>query len=35
VIRPVTLGLIGTGLIGASIGMRARELGWRVLGFDV
>lgn len=33
--RPVTLGLIGTGLIGASIGMRARELGWRAIGFDI
>jgi prephenate dehydrogenase len=32
--RSVTLGLIGTGLIGASIGMRARELGWRALGCD-
>lgn len=32
--QPVTLGLIGTGLIGASIGMRARELGWRSIGLD-
>ena len=32
--RPVTLGLIGTGLIGASIGMRARNLGWRSIGCD-
>ncbi len=31
---PVTLGIIGTGLIGASIGLRGRDLGWRVLGFD-
>lgn len=31
---PVTLGIIGTGLIGASIGMRARELGWRSIGYD-
>lgn len=30
-----TLGIIGTGLIGGSIGMRARELGWRVIGCDV
>jgi prephenate dehydrogenase len=30
-----TLGIIGTGLIGGSIGMRARELGWRVIGYDV
>lgn len=29
-----TLGIIGTGLIGASIGMRAREFGWRVIGCD-
>jgi prephenate dehydrogenase len=29
-----TLAIIGTGLIGASIGMRAREFGWRVVGFD-
>lgn len=28
------LGIIGTGLIGGSIGIRARELGWRVLGYD-
>lgn len=31
---PVTLGIIGTGLIGASIGLRGRDLGWRVIGFD-
>ncbi|HET9096406.1 MAG TPA: prephenate dehydrogenase/arogenate dehydrogenase family protein [Candidatus Baltobacteraceae bacterium] len=30
----MTLGIIGTGMIGGSIGIRARELGWRVLGFD-
>lgn len=29
------LGIIGTGLIGGSIGMRARESGGRVLGFDL
>lgn len=29
-----TLGIIGTGLIGGSIGLRARELGWRVMGCD-
>jgi len=29
-----TLGVIGTGLIGGSIGMRARQLGWRVIGYD-
>ena len=29
------LGVIGTGLIGGSIGIRAQELGWRVLGYDV
>lgn len=29
-----TVGIAGTGLIGASIGLRARELGWRVVGFD-
>lgn len=29
-----TLGIIGTGLIGGSIGMRGRELGWRVIGYD-
>lgn len=28
------LGIIGTGLIGSSMGIRARELGWQVLGFD-
>ncbi len=27
-------GIAGTGLIGASIGLRARELGWHVLGYD-
>lgn len=31
----MTLGIIGTGMIGGSIGIRARELGWRVIGFDV
>ena len=31
---PVTLGIIGTGLIGGSIGLRGRDLGWRVIGFD-
>lgn len=31
---PVTLGIIGTGALGASIGLRGRELGWRVTGFD-
>jgi prephenate dehydrogenase len=29
------LGIIGTGLIGASIGLAARGRGWRVLGYDV
>jgi len=29
-----TLGIIGTGLIGASIGLRGRDLGWRVAGYD-
>lgn len=29
-----TLGIIGTGLMGGSIGMRARQLGWRVIGCD-
>lgn len=29
-----TLGIIGTGLIGGSIGMRAREFGWGVIGCD-
>lgn len=29
-----TVGIAGTGLIGASVGLRARELGWHVLGFD-
>ncbi|HEV2261651.1 MAG TPA: prephenate dehydrogenase [Candidatus Rubrimentiphilum sp.] len=28
------LGIVGTGLIGGSIGLRARELGWNVSGFD-
>lgn len=28
------LGIVGTGLIGGSIGIRARELGWRVQGYD-
>ncbi len=32
--KPMTLGIIGTGLIGGSIGMRARENGWRVIGYD-
>jgi len=31
---PVTLGVIGTGALGASIGLRGRELGWRVTGCD-
>ncbi len=31
---PVTLGIIGTGAVGSSIGLRGRELGWRVTGFD-
>lgn len=31
---PVTLGIVGTGTLGASIGLRGRELGWRVAGFD-
>lgn len=31
---PVTLGIIGTGALGASIGLRGRDLGWRVSGFD-
>lgn len=31
----VTLGVVGTGLIGASIGLRGRDLGWRVAGFDI
>jgi prephenate dehydrogenase len=30
----MTIGIIGTGMIGGSIGIRARELGWSVLGFD-
>lgn len=29
-----TIGIIGTGMIGGSIGIRARELTWRVLGYD-
>jgi prephenate dehydrogenase len=29
-----TVGIVGTGLIGASIGLRARELEFQVLGFD-
>jgi prephenate dehydrogenase len=29
-----TVGIVGTGLIGGSIGMRAREFGWRVIGYD-
>lgn len=29
-----TVGIIGTGMIGGSIGIRARELNWRVLGYD-
>lgn len=28
------LGIVGTGLIGGSIGLRAREHGWHVVGFD-
>ncbi len=31
----MTLGIIGTGLIGGAIGMRMRDAGWRVIGFDV
>ncbi len=31
----MTLGIIGTGLIGASIGIRAREMGYCVAGFDL
>lgn len=31
---PVTLGIIGTGALGSSIGLRGCELGWRVTGFD-
>jgi prephenate dehydrogenase len=31
---PVTLGVVGTGALGASIGFRGRELGWRVTGLD-
>lgn len=31
---PVTLGIIGTGALGSSIGLRGRELGWRVIGVD-
>lgn len=30
-----SLGIIGTGMMGSSIGIRARELGWRVTGFDL
>lgn len=30
----MTIGIIGTGMIGGSIGIRARELGWRVIGYD-
>jgi prephenate dehydrogenase len=30
----MNLGIIGTGLIGSSIGIRAQEIGWNVLGFD-
>ncbi len=29
------LGIIGTGMMGTSIAIRARELGWRVTGFDL
>ncbi len=29
------LGVVGTGLIGASIGLRARTNGWHVLGYDL
>lgn len=32
---PGTLGIVGIGLIGGSIGAAARERGWRVLGYDV
>ncbi len=31
---PITLGIVGTGALGASVGLRGRELGWRVTGFD-
>jgi prephenate dehydrogenase len=31
----VTVGIVGTGLIGGSIGLRARQDGVRVLGYDV
>lgn len=30
----VTLGIVGVGAIGGSIGLRARANGWRVLGYD-
>lgn len=30
-----TLGIVGTGLIGGSLGIRARENGWRVVGYDL
>lgn len=32
--KPGTLGIVGTGLIGGSIGLAAKERGWRVLGYD-
>jgi len=31
--RPL-VGIIGTGMIGASIGLRARDFGWSVVGYD-
>ncbi len=30
-----TIGIIGVGLIGGSIGLRCRELSWNVLGYDI
>lgn len=33
--RSQTLGIVGTGLIGGSLGAAARERGWHVLGYDV
>ncbi len=33
--EPITLGIVGTGLIGGSIGLRSRELRWQTIGFDV
>lgn len=32
---PGTLGIVGTGLIGGSIGIAARARGWRVIGYDL